>query len=239
MSGAWSTVRGNFARTGSRLYVPAMGSVDNTPARVADLAVQSVVDSIVTLRWGAVGDDGMIGRAALYDVRAADAPISDSTAFANAPLRISLRGTQDPGQTETLAFTGLAKSHTYWFALRAIDEDGLESGVSNTVSATTHSGGGAGPLAGVTGPAVACLAQPSRAPVSLYWQSENVGAAQNIRLFDLNGRRVRDLPLGPEASGVATWDGRDEGGRLVPAGIYFARLTSGSLHAQTRVVLLP
>jgi FlgD Ig-like domain len=172
-------------------------------------------------------------------VRAADAPISDSTAFANAPLRISLRATKDPGQTETLAFDGLARSHTYWFALRAIDLGGLESGVSNTVSATTHSGGGGGPLAGVTGPAIACLAQPSRVPASLYWQSENAGAAQNIRLFDLNGRRLRTLPLGGEASGVATWDGRDEDGRLLPAGIYFARLTSGSLHAQTRVVLLP
>jgi hypothetical protein len=239
VSAGWYTARGNFARTGSRLYAPAMATVDNTPARVADLAVQSVSDTIVTLRWGAVGDDGMIGRAAAYDVRAADAPIADSTAFANAPLRISLRATKDPGQTETLAFDGLAKSHTYWFALRAIDNVGLESGVSNTVSATTHSGGGGGPLAGVTGPAIACLAQPSRVPASLYWQSENAGATQNIRLFDLTGRRLRTLPLGGEASGVATWDGRDEDGRLLPAGIYFARLTSGSLHAQTRVVLLP
>jgi hypothetical protein len=50
---------------------------------------------------------------------------------------------------------------------------------------------------------------------------------------------MRELPLGPEAGGIAQWDGRDQNGRLVPAGIYFARLTSGSFHAKARVVLLP
>jgi hypothetical protein len=70
------------------------------------------------------------------------------------------------------------------------------------------------------------------------WQTDG-GVPQRIALFDLSGRRIRVLPLGSERDGVATWDGRDEEQRLVPAGLYFARLISGSLHAQTRVVLLP
>ena len=42
------------------------------------------------------------------------------------------------------------------------------------------------------------------------------------------GRRVttlldRKLPEGP---GVATWDGTDERGRQVPAGVYFYRLSA-------------
>ena len=34
------------------------------------------------------------------------------------------------------------------------------------------------------------------------------------------------------------WDGRTLRGLDAPAGIYFARLTSGPLHARSRIVLL-
>jgi YVTN family beta-propeller protein len=54
--------------------------------------------------------------------------------------------------------------------------------------------------------------------------------AADVRLevFDASGRRVttlldRKLPEGP---GVATWDGTDERGRQVPAGVYFYRLSA-------------
>lgn len=48
-----------------------------------------------------------------------------------------------------------------------------------------------------------------------------------VEIFDLSGRRVRDLstvaarPSGPHR---VPWDGRDEGRRLVPPGIYLVRL---------------
>jgi flagellar hook assembly protein FlgD len=63
--------------------------------------------------------------------------------------------------------------------------------------------------------------------------------ADGIRVYDVTGRMVRRLALGAGWSGSVSWDGRDEEGNLVPAGLYFARLTGGSLHAQTRIVLLP
>jgi len=44
---------------------------------------------------------------------------------------------------------------------------------------------------------------------------------------------------GGRFGGTQEWNGRDDEQRAVPAGLYFARLTCGSLHAQTRVVLLP
>jgi hypothetical protein len=78
--------------------------------------------------------------------------------------------------------------------------------------------------------------RPSRAPVLFDWKGAD---ATSIVLYDVSGRRVRALRLEPAAGGTAQWNGRDEHGRLVPAGLYFARLTGGSLHAQTRVVLLP
>jgi M6 family metalloprotease-like protein len=52
--------------------------------------------------------------------------------------------------------------------------------------------------------------------------------ARRVRLeiFDQRGRRVRTLTAGPVAAGwqQAIWNGRDDGGRTLASGIYFARL---------------
>ena len=72
--------------------------------------------------------------------------------------------------------------------------------------------------------------------MSLDWSGAE---AAGIRLYDVTGRLVRTVRLAHGGHGTAQWNGRDESGRLVPAGLYFARLMGGSLHAQTRIVLLP
>jgi spore coat protein A len=55
--------------------------------------------------------------------------------------------------------------------------------------------------------------------------------AANVRLaaFDIAGRRVRSLAGGRKDSGsyVLQWDGRDEGGRRLPSGVYLLRLEVG------------
>ena len=58
------------------------------PARVNDLRFESAADSIVTLQFGATGDDGLRGRATSYDLRAASVPLDDS-AYAAAPFPAS------------------------------------------------------------------------------------------------------------------------------------------------------
>jgi hypothetical protein len=53
-----------------------------------------------------------------------------------------------------------------------------------------------------------------------------VGAGRSgllIDILDVNGRRLRSLPVAAGAGSVV-WDGRDASGRDVPAGIYFYRL---------------
>ncbi|MBI5837203.1 MAG: hypothetical protein HZB25_08160 [Candidatus Eisenbacteria bacterium] len=61
----------------------------------------------------------------------------------------------------------------------------------------------------------------------------------DLSIYDLVGQRVRTLLSGstPAGRGIATWDGRDQAGRRLPAGIYFARLTFG-LAAQGQRILL-
>jgi flagellar hook assembly protein FlgD len=47
-----------------------------------------------------------------------------------------------------------------------------------------------------------------------------------ISLYDVHGRLVSRVPLAPERDGeaFAIWQGKDEAGRIAPAGLYFACL---------------
>ena len=231
----WPTARGNFARTGSRLYAPP--TVGSIPGRVADLRVVARTDSSVALAWTATGADGSIGRPELYAVRGALAPLNE-TAFATAPLRRVTPATVDAGGGETLAFPGLASATRYWFGLKAVDAQGNTSLLSNVVEVQTEVGG---PLRGRVGIALGVAPRPSRGVAEFFWQAAAGGEAgrQSIHIFDVTGRRLRVLEVGTGPGGRLTWDGRDAEGHSVPAGLYFARLLSGSFHIQTRLVLLP
>lgn len=73
----------------------------------------------------------------------------------------------------------------------------------------------------------------------LRFELGKAGAVQ-LDLFDASGRHVRrllasDLPAGPHER---RWDGRDDNAREVAAGVYFARLHSGSESQTRRLVKL-
>jgi len=61
-----------------------------------------------------------------------------------------------------------------------------------------------------------------------------------LSVYDVRGRRVRSLSLGDRSPGTQTvvWDGRDDHGRPVPSGTYFARLTVGGKSLTRKMVLL-
>ena len=62
----------------------------------------------------------------------------------------------------------------------------------------------------------------------------------SLIVFDASGRKVRTLMSGGFARGetVSTWDGRDDAGRAVPQGLYFARLRLGQGVQTRRIALL-
>jgi flagellar hook assembly protein FlgD len=62
-----------------------------------------------------------------------------------------------------------------------------------------------------------------------------------VDLFDLSGRRVRNLAdrVLPAGATVLPWDGRDDAGKAMPRGVYFARLTGSGLSATARILLAP
>ncbi len=65
-------------------------------------------------------------------------------------------------------------------------------------------------------------------------------AVPHVALYDVAGRRIRLLHEGalPAGDHALAWDGRDDGGREVGAGVYFARAGWEGFRAERRVVRL-
>jgi flagellar hook assembly protein FlgD len=62
----------------------------------------------------------------------------------------------------------------------------------------------------------------------------------SLAVYDIAGRCVRTLFSGPGAVGshVTTWDGSDDRGGRVPAGVYLVRLDAGGQVATRKISLL-
>src|SRR5262249_53491502 len=77
---------------------------------------------------------------------------------------------------------------------------------------------------------------PSRSEMSLVTE-----IAADIHIYDVSGVLVRRLAAAPGAvtgSGQAVWDRRDDRGRPVPAGIYYATARAGDRNATARLVVI-
>jgi chitodextrinase len=106
------------------------------PAPIANLAVTGTTETSATLSWAAVGDDSLTGTASSYDIRWSKSPItaanwSSATAVTGEPAPTA------PGSTQSFTVTGLTRQTTYYFAIKAVDDGGSPSALSNVASATT------------------------------------------------------------------------------------------------------
>jgi endonuclease I len=81
---------------------------------------------------------------------------------------------------------------------------------------------------------------PLRTRVELAFELPEPGRV-TLAIHDVSGRVVRALARDQERSAGTqrlTWDGRDDAGRPLPAGLYFARLEAGRLRATHRLVVI-
>jgi hypothetical protein len=71
-------------------------------------------------------------------------------------------------------------------------------------------------------------------------KSVGAGANVSLRIFDVSGRMIRALVKGYQTAGPhsAIWDGKDDDGRGVSSGRYFARIQAGSERANATVTIL-
>jgi hypothetical protein len=205
------------------------------PGGVRELAARAASESTVVLTWLASGGDGDAGRALRY--RIAGAPtVFDSAGFALAPVQRLLEATHDAGQPETLLVQGLTPGRRWRFAVIAVDAAFAESPMSAVAEAVTPMGGA---IAGRVGITLGARPLPAAGEVTVDWQGDPSGTVEQwLEVHDLAGRLRRRIAVGREPGGAWQWNGRDEEGVLVPAGLYFVRLVSGSRHATSRVVFV-
>jgi hypothetical protein len=112
------------------------GSDVTPPGGVADLAAGQVTDRTLVLTWTAPGDDGASGQAAAYDLRWSTSPITTGS-FAGATPVATPPVPLPAGSGQSYVVLDLTPSTSYWFALKARDQAGNWSAISNVATATT------------------------------------------------------------------------------------------------------
>ncbi len=125
-------------RSGGRLnaLLPLAQPDEIPPGPVTDLAASDPDGTRITLRWTATGDDGASGTAARYEIRYSTSPIDEGSFGTATPAAFPPRP-RAVGGAEEFQVTGLAFATTYYVALKALDELGNTSPLSNPASATT------------------------------------------------------------------------------------------------------
>jgi hypothetical protein len=80
---------------------------------------------------------------------------------------------------------------------------------------------------------------PSRDDATLRFDFPHATDWLEISIHDVTGRRLRWLDAKVRGDGgTATWDGRDDEGRPVAAGVYYARLRTADGETTARIVRL-
>lgn len=81
---------------------------------------------------------------------------------------------------------------------------------------------------------------PFSPETSIAFDLPQAGATELV-IYGVDGRQIRRLVKANLAAGrhTADWDGRDDAGIRVSAGVYFYQLTAGSADESRRMVLLP
>lgn len=61
-----------------------------------------------------------------------------------------------------------------------------------------------------------------------------------LTIYDVRGRAVAQRNVGHQAAGARSvpWDGRNDRGERVPAGVYFARLDAGDFAATRKMLVV-
>ncbi|HTM22380.1 MAG TPA: lamin tail domain-containing protein, partial [Kofleriaceae bacterium] len=109
-----------------------IGEERGAPAQVRDLAVIDASGTRVTLRWTAPGDDGRTGQAIRYQLRWSERPLT-AASFDDA-TEVPVPAPRPGGAVEQVTVAVPPVSQV-WFALRAWDDAGNVSPMSNVVSA--------------------------------------------------------------------------------------------------------
>jgi hypothetical protein len=107
------------------------------PSAISTLSATALTAKTIRLNWTAVGDDGAIGTATSYDIRYSTGTITAGN-FSAASQASGAPTPKVNGSAETMTIAGLAGATTYYFAIKAVDEGGNTSAISNVANAKTY-----------------------------------------------------------------------------------------------------
>ena len=135
------------------------------PATISNLALSNATSGSIDLSWTAPGDDDTEGTATSYDVRYSTSVIDDSN-WADAT---QLTGEPTPaiaGSSESVTVAGLTEETTYHFAIKAADEAGNFSALSNVPNLATIAGPDTTPPSAISD---LTLSEPTGHTITLTW----------------------------------------------------------------------
>jgi hypothetical protein len=114
-------------------------------------------------------------------------------------------------------------------------DDGL---VMYPAQCTPVAGVGPAPVT-AKAPVIRVTPNPLTTRTEIAFDVERAGSL-DVQVFDVAGRRVRRFGGGMVDAGPArvTWDGRDDSGRTLPAGVYFVKVQSGKSTFTSRLALV-
>ncbi len=110
-------------------------TLDVPPSAINALRTLENAATTLSVEWGAVGDDGMVGIAANYELRYSGVPLSASNFSGGilVPTPVPLT----PSTLQSALISGLSSNTTYYVAIIAIDERGNKGNISNVLTADT------------------------------------------------------------------------------------------------------
>jgi len=106
------------------------------PAAITDLQIADIQEDAIILEWTAPGEDGMEGKAKVYDIRYAQDPLTQEN-WESAQMVSMVPRPSEAGMIETVTVTGLYPNTLYYFSVVAVDSSGNASPLSNVVDVLT------------------------------------------------------------------------------------------------------
>jgi len=199
---------------------------DNTrPEKIELKAESSSNTGEVVLKWKAPGDDGNIGRASSYIIRYSEREITNYATWCEASDVSGEPTPKNAGSEETFAVGNLTPGKKYYFAIRAADDLGNKSVLSNSPSFRPER------KKSKLNQIYPNPFNPAKARNATI--SYNLSSAANvvIEIYNLMGDRVEDWSEGykPEGEHKAIWEGRNRAQKQVASGIYIVVLRENGI----------
>ncbi|NOR44076.1 MAG: 4Fe-4S dicluster domain-containing protein [Candidatus Delongbacteria bacterium] len=107
-----------------------------SPSPITNLNVSSgyvASSTSITLNWTATGDDNSVGTATSYEIKHSTSAITEAS-WARSTLVSNLLTPKSAGSSESFIVTGLIKGQLYYFGIKAEDDNGNISEISNASS---------------------------------------------------------------------------------------------------------